>query len=270
LFVGLGLYAVGSLGASIGSRKGASVAEYQYPGVSLTASPQVIAPSQTSTLTWSSTDVATCDAEGDWSGSKPLAGSQVVTVWGWQRGFFVLDCNGPDGPAGALVQVTTRQPITARAGVDQRQINVDDFTTEDAFAQTFTVGIPGWLTDINVQGSGINPYDQIAITRTTPGGAPDSSAVLTSTTVGKQAFSGNVRLPKQIFVLPGQKLAITVVAPNGRSDPADDYVAHEYSCEDPYPRGAYYSHDQNGAWTQQTGCDNAFSTYVIQRLKVGP
>jgi hypothetical protein len=43
-----------------------------------------------------------------------------------------------------------------------------------------------------------------------------------------------------------------------------------YACGNPYPGGAYYSHDQNGAWTEQAGCDNTFSTFVILRFKVGP
>jgi hypothetical protein len=270
LFVGVGLYAVGALGASIGSRKAASVAEYEYPGVTLTSSPESVPAGGTSTLSWTATDVTSCTANGDWSGSKPLSGSQIVSAWGWERGFYELFCDGPEGPAFGFAEVRATSPVTVHASTDQRQVFEEDGSQEDAFAQTFTVGISGWLTDINIFGGGANPYDQVAITRTTPSGAPDSSKVLTSTTMLHQGTSGGIRLPKPIFVLAGQRLAITVIAPNGRTDPSSDYVFHVYACGDPYPRGSSYDRDQNGAWTELTGCDVDFATYVVLRLKIGP
>src|SRR5437588_2900963 len=97
ILLAISLFAAGSLWASIGSGKRADAAEYQYPTVYLSASPNHVAPGQTSTLTWSSTDVTSCTAYGSWSGSRPTSGNEVVTVWGWANGFYDLSCTGSDG-----------------------------------------------------------------------------------------------------------------------------------------------------------------------------
>ena len=96
VLVGVALFAAGSLWASVGGDKRSAAAEYQYPTVDLTAGPNPINVGQTSTLTWSTTDVTSCTAYGDWSGSKALNGSQVVSPWGWDKGFYELYCTGPD------------------------------------------------------------------------------------------------------------------------------------------------------------------------------
>jgi hypothetical protein len=270
LFVGLGLYAVGSLGASIGSRKGASVTEYQYPDVELNANPLSVPAGSDSTLTWTTTNVDSCEAYGDWSGSKPLSGSESVLVWGWEHGFYDLECSGiwGDGGSGAFVQSTA--PLALRAVVDQRQSHVDDIDTRPGFAQTFTVGVSGWLTDINVNGTGTNPSDVLAITRTTQSGAP-SGTVLYSTTLVHQSTVGNVHLTKPIFVLAGQHYAITVVAPNGLTDPQNDYTYYLYACEgSSYSRGTSYYLDKSGGWIESPGCDDVFTTWVVQRIKTSP
>jgi hypothetical protein len=270
LFVGLGLYAVGSLGASIGSRTGASVAEYQYPDVELNANPLSVPAGSDSTLTWTTTNVDSCTAYGDWSGSKPLSGSENVLVWGWEHGFYELDCSGIWGKGGSGAFVQSVAPLAPRAVVDQRQSSVDDISENvRGFAQTFTVGVSGWLTDVNVNGTGTNPSDVFSITRTTQSGAPSSSAVF-STTLLHQSTVGNVHLTKPVFVLTGQHYAITVVAPNGLSDPKNDYTYYLYSCGSPYSRGTSYYLDGEGIWTESPGCEDVFTTWVVQRLRVGP
>ena len=270
LFVGLGLYAVGSLGASIGSRKGASVVEYQYTYVELDANPTIVPAGSSSTLTWTTTNVDSCTAFGDWSGAKALSGSESVLVWGWEHGFYDLECTGiwGDGGSGAFVQSTA--PLAPRAVVDQHQDFIDDISQNVAgFAQTFTVGVSGWLTDVNVNGTGTNPSDVLSITKTTKTGAPSGTAVY-STTLLHQSTLGNVHLTKPVFVLAGQHYAITVVAPDGLTDPNNDYVYSLYSCSSPYSRGTSYVMNGDGEWIESPGCDDVFTTWVVQRIKVGP
>ena len=270
MLVGLGLYAAGSLGASIGSRKGASVAEYQYPYVELDANPTVVAPGSSSTLTWTTANVDTCTAFGDWSGSKPLAGSEGVLVWGWQHSFFDLECTGIWGNGGSGTFVQSVVPLAQRAVVDQRQPFIDDIQTGAGFAQTFTVGVSGWLTDIQVQGTGANSSDVLSITKTTQSGAP-SNTVLYSTTFLHQSTMGNVHLTKPIFVLTGQHYAITLVAPDGLTDPKGDYVYDLYACDSSnYSRGTSYQLNGDGQWIETPGCDDVFTTWVVQRIRVGP
>jgi hypothetical protein len=268
VFVGLGLYAVGSLGASIGSHKSASVAEYQYPEVDLTANPYSVPAGTSTTLTWTTTNVDTCDAFGDWSGSKPLSGSENALVWGWDHAYFELDCNGIWGEGGAAVDVAALAPLAPRAVVDQQQRQFDDFELQSGLAQTFTVGIGGWLTDVVIDGSGVNSYDQFAITRTTQSGAPASTA-LVSTTFLHQGTNGNIHLSKPLLVLPGQHYALTLVAPNGQSAPNDDYVFGADACGNQYTRGSSYYQD-GSAWVEQDGCDLTFSTHVVERFRIGP
>ena len=166
------------------------------------------------------------------------------------------------------MQVIVRQPLTFRAVLDQQRQNAYDEEFHARIGQTFTVGITGWLTDIGLFGTGENAFDQVAVTRTAPDGSP--GAVLTSTTVSKQASIGTVRLPKRVFVIAGQHLAVTLTAP---SYGPDDDVYWLYVCNDPdlYPRGDSYSSDAlSGGWTKAPGCDNVFRTYVVRRVQQGP
>jgi hypothetical protein len=123
---------------------------------------------------------------------------------------------------------------------------------------------------VNVNGTGVNPYDVLSITKTTQSGAP-ASTVLASTTVLHQSTIGNVHLTKPIFVLAGQHYALTLVAPNGLTNPTSDYTYYLYACADStYSRGTSYYLDTNGNWIASPSCDAVFTTWVQQRLKVGP
>ena len=270
LLAGLALYGAGSLAASIGSGDRAASKEYEYPGVTLTAAPNPISVGQPVTLTWSSTNVDTCTASGEWSGTKPLNGTEVVHPWGWDNSFFELFCTGIWGPTGDGVFVSVLAPLWPRAVVDQQQTYADDFVQHAGMAQTFTVGTSGWLGDVSFSGTGTNPTDRVALTRLTQAGAPDPAHVLWSTTMAYQATSGNFHLAHPIFVLAGQHYALTLTAP-GPAD--DDYISGLIACDAPHPymRGDLYVQDeQGGSWTEQEGCDTVFATYVVQRFKTGP
>jgi len=270
LLAGLALYGAGSLGASIGSGKRASAAEYQYPGISMSATPNPTAVGQPVTITWSTTNVDSCQAYGEWSGAKPVNGSEVQLAWGWRKSVFELDCTGIWGETADGVFVRVLQPLTPHAVVDQQQTYVDDFVDQAGIAQTFTVGTAGWLGDVSINGTGKNSFDRVALTRVTQEGAPDPSRVLWSTTVVNQASGGNFHLAKPLFVLPGQRYALLLTAPGTGND---DYVYSEITCDAPHPyaRGDLYVQDEpGGSWTQQEGCDTVFSTYVVQRFRSGP
>jgi len=178
--------------------------------------------------------------------------------------------HGHLGASGDGVFVRVVAPLWPRAVVDQQQTYVDDFATHAGIAQTFTVGTSGWLGDVSINGTGANPTDRVALTRVSQDGAPDPAHVLWSTTVANQASGGNLHLAHPIFVLAGQRYALTLTAPG----PGDgDFVYGELTCDAPHPyaRGDLYVQDeQGGSWTQQEGCDTVFATYVVQRFKSGP
>jgi hypothetical protein len=84
------------------------------PTVSLSASPAAITSGQSSTLTWSSTNAASCSASGEWSGTKALSGSQAVTPANISPGLvatktYTLACTGTGGTtsSSAIVSVSS-------------------------------------------------------------------------------------------------------------------------------------------------------------------
>ena len=68
------------------------------PTVMIAAQPATITAGQTVTLTWSSTNAATCAASGGWSGNEPTSGSQAVTPTATGN-TFTLTCTAPSGSA---------------------------------------------------------------------------------------------------------------------------------------------------------------------------
>ena len=82
------------------------------PVVVLSASPDTILPSGSSTLSWSSTDATSCTASGGWSGSKALTGSESVSPTVTTT--YTLTCTGaiaPDGADSAVVTVAAPAPV---------------------------------------------------------------------------------------------------------------------------------------------------------------
>jgi poly(3-hydroxybutyrate) depolymerase len=79
------------------------------PTVSLSASPSSISAGQSSTITWSSTNAASCTASGAWSGSRSTSGSQTVSPTATSS--YGLSCTGSGGTAAA-----TNATVSVSAG----------------------------------------------------------------------------------------------------------------------------------------------------------
>jgi len=76
------------------------------PTVNLTASPSSVSRGSTITLSWSSTDAASCSASGDWSGAKPVTGSASVVIN--DPVTFTLTCSGDSGSVSDTVSYRAR------------------------------------------------------------------------------------------------------------------------------------------------------------------
>jgi hypothetical protein len=85
------------------------------PTVTLTAAATAVAAGQSTTLTWSSTNATSCVAAGQWSGSKPVAGSESVGPVNAQS-TFTLSCSGPGGTTSKSVEVTLRSNRSGGGG----------------------------------------------------------------------------------------------------------------------------------------------------------
>jgi uncharacterized protein YjdB len=83
------------------------------PTASLSATPQQIILGQSSTLTWATAGADVCvasasPADSNWSGNKPLQGSQQVTPTATT--IYSLTCSGPGGTVTASVTVAVLPP----------------------------------------------------------------------------------------------------------------------------------------------------------------
>ena len=74
------------------------------PTATLSVSPSVIAPGQTATLTWASTNASACAASNGWSGALTSSGSQMTLALN-DTTTFSLACSGPGGVS-ALTSAT--------------------------------------------------------------------------------------------------------------------------------------------------------------------
>jgi hypothetical protein len=57
------------------------------------------------TLTWSSANVSSCQAQGSWSGSKPVSGQEAKNNIPNGQYTYTLSCTGANGSASDLVRV---------------------------------------------------------------------------------------------------------------------------------------------------------------------
>ena len=104
------------------------------PTLSLTAAPASFAQGGAATLSWDSTDATTCDASGDWSGSRAPDGSESSGTLSAARTYtYSLQCTGAGGTVSAAttVSVTAPPPSTVppavvafplKVSVDQRRL----------------------------------------------------------------------------------------------------------------------------------------------------
>lgn len=80
------------------------------PAVSLSANPPGVARNGTTSLTWSGTNVTTCNATGDWSGSKATTGTESVGPL-TRDSTYSLTCSGTGGNAVAMTTVSLREAV---------------------------------------------------------------------------------------------------------------------------------------------------------------
>jgi hypothetical protein len=128
---------ISALLSSCGGGGGAS-APPPAPTVSLSASPTVISASGSSTLTWSSTNAASCTAGGAWSGSEPTSGTASVTPTSLPA-TFTLTCNGVGGSGSASTKVAAQgAPVaivdTVGAVTEYAMVRLDGQNSGDSTA----------------------------------------------------------------------------------------------------------------------------------------
>lgn len=106
------------------------------PGLSFTATPDVLAPGESSTLSWSSSGTTSCTASNGWSGSRSTSGSQVVTPGVTTT--YTLSCSGSGGTVSSSETVVVKPPISTGAA------RILLFASRQACAGTEPAVLLGW------------------------------------------------------------------------------------------------------------------------------
>src|SRR3989344_5530039 len=88
------------------------------PSTDINSSPSTVNWNQSSTLSWSSSNTSSCNASGDWSGGKPLSGSESTGNLTQVRTHnYTLTCSGPGGSNQDTVSVVVAAPVPTTSSV---------------------------------------------------------------------------------------------------------------------------------------------------------
>lgn len=157
------------------------------PVVSLSASAAAIADGGSVTLTWSATSASSCEATGDWSGSRGTSGSEVLAP-ALGAHSYTLTCTGLGGTGNRTVNVTVMGPPTVNLGVTPAALTLGQSLALNWSASNATTcsASGAWAGFREINGStsltpaGTGTY-QYAITCTGPAGtASDTVSVVVS------------------------------------------------------------------------------------------
>ena len=131
------------------------------PTLSFSANPSTVSQNGLTTLDWSSTDVTSCTASGDWSGIKDATGSEITSV-STIDSQFTLTCSGAGGTVNDTVNVTVvlNNNGTAFLSWTPPTENTDGSTLTDLVGYKIRYGTsPGIYSDtITINNPGLTSY----------------------------------------------------------------------------------------------------------------
>jgi hypothetical protein len=144
-----------------GGSSSSSVVVSVMPTISLTASQTSVPSNGSTTLTWSSTNATSCEASGDWSGSKPTSG--ILTIDSIiADNVFNLSCSGAGGTANYSlnVSVIVNNNGTALLSWTPPTANTDESALTDLTGYKIHYGTsPGNYTEvITIDNPGLTSY----------------------------------------------------------------------------------------------------------------
>jgi hypothetical protein len=121
------------------------------PAATLTVYPSVIAPGGTSTLTWNSSNAASCTASDGWSGALSIGGTQSTGAVGATTAYS-LTCSGPGGTSNTASATLTVASVAMSLSPQTAAITLTR-------TQQFTATVPGganatWTVDGIANGNG--------------------------------------------------------------------------------------------------------------------
>lgn len=113
------------------------------PTLTLTASPTTLATGGMITLNWSTTHATSCNASGEWSGSKATSGNQDIAASAAGSPTFTLACTGAGGSVTRSTTVTVNAPPPSGPTLvlSQTTLNVEALTHTTAPTRTITISL---------------------------------------------------------------------------------------------------------------------------------
>jgi hypothetical protein len=156
------------------------------PTVTLSASPTTVNSGETTTLTWSSTNAASCTASGAWGGTKAMSGSQASVALTAASNTFTLTCSNSGGTTAAQsVTVGVRPTITLTASSTAVAFNGSSTLTWSTTNATSCTASNAWSGNKATSGSAtLNNLTATGTYTLVCTGAGGSSSVSTTITVG--------------------------------------------------------------------------------------
>lgn len=192
------------------------------PTVSLSADPNSVPAQGTTTLTWSTANATSCTASGDWSGAKPVSGSEFIGPLS-SDGSYSLTCSGSGGTSSDMVSVTIQgaEPApTVSVSANPSSVDEGGFSVVDwSSSNTDSCSAFGdWSGSKTPQGSeSVGPIAQdvsLSITCTGPGGEVTDTVSVTvnipvppapggggSTDPKEEVGGGSFGLPMLLFLI---------------------------------------------------------------------
>jgi len=166
------------------------------PTVSVSAQPNSVAQGGTATLSWTTTNASSCQASGDWSGSKATSGSEEVGPLS-QNARFTLECSGAGGTAQAVASITVQVPaptVTLNASVSAVRSGTTATLSWTSTNATSCTASGGWSGSKLTSGSEATPpigaMTQFELTCSGSGGqASDSISVAVNALAGRILLS---------------------------------------------------------------------------------
>lgn len=176
-------------GDSGGKESSAASGFAQAPVISLTASPSSVGNNGSSTLTWSVTNAASCQASGAWSGTKALSGSETGGPL-TQTSTFILYCErAGNSTTRAVTVIVNGQPpppaptVSLMANPDSVSLNGSSTLTWASTGATSCTASGDWSgTKATVGSQAVGPLtatSTFTLVCGGPGGSADQSVIVT-------------------------------------------------------------------------------------------
>lgn len=165
-----------------------AVAPPEPPAISLSANPANLAYNGSTQLDWSVDHATGCTASGDWTGNKPVSGSEDFDLLTDDR-IYTLTCSGPGGSESQSVNVVVAPPalpaVSLSASPSSVSQNGSTTLTWDSSAATNCVASGDWSGNKNISGfetlDGLTADSQYVLTCEGPGGSSSDTVVVTVT-----------------------------------------------------------------------------------------